>query len=96
MGVPTLTLAMPGMLGRQGQALLSNLGLHDWVTHSEAEYMAQAMAWGQGGGLVAERLQSLRKQVRSQAANSPLFDAPSFARDWWAAMQDLWRQKMSA
>lgn len=96
MGVPTLTLAMPGMLGRQGQALLSNLGLHDWVTHSEAEYMAQAVAWGQGGGLVAERLQSLRQQVRSQAASSPLFDAPRFARDWWAAMQGLWRQKMSA
>lgn len=96
MGVPTLTLAMPGMLGRQGQALLSNLGLHDWVTHSEAVYMAQAVAWGQGGGLVADRLQSLRQQVRSQAANSPLFDAPRFARDWWAAMQGLWRQKMSA
>jgi predicted O-linked N-acetylglucosamine transferase (SPINDLY family) len=96
MGVPTLTLAMPGMLGRQGQALLCNLGLHDWVTHSEAEYMAQAVAWGQGGGRVAERLQNLRQQVRSQAASSPLFDAPRFARDWWAAMQGLWRQKMSA
>ena len=96
MGVPTLTLAMPGMLGRQGQAMLSNLGLHDWVTHSEAEYVAQAVAWGQGGDQVAERLQSLRQQVRSQAASSPLFDAPRFARDWWAAMQGLWRQKMVA
>lgn len=96
MGVPTLTLAMPGMLGRQGQAMLSNLGLHDWVTHSEADYVAQAVAWGEGGGQVAERLQSLRQQVRSQAASSPLFDAPRFALDWWAAMQGLWRQKMVA
>lgn len=96
LGVPTLTLAMPGMLGRQGQSMLCNLGLHDWVTHSEAEYMAQAVAWGQGGDQVAERLQSLRLQVRSQAAKSPLFDAPRFARDWWAAMQGLWRQKMAA
>lgn len=96
MGVPTLTLAMPGMLGRQGQAMLSNLGLHDWVTHSEADYVAQAVAWGQGGSQVAELLQSLRLQVRSQAASSPLFDAPRFARDWWAAMQGLWRQKMVA
>jgi predicted O-linked N-acetylglucosamine transferase (SPINDLY family) len=96
MGVPTLTLAMPGMLGRQGQAMLSNLGLHDWVTHSEADYVAQAVAWGQGGDQVAKRLQSLRQQMRSQAASSPLFDAPRFARDWWAALQDLWRQKMVA
>ena len=43
-----------------------------------------------------EVLQSLRQQVRSQAASSPLFDAPRFARDWWAAIQGLWRQKMSA
>lgn len=96
MGVPTLTLAMPGMLGRQGQAMLCNLGLHDWVTHSEADYMMQAVAWGQGGSQVAERLQRLRQQVRSQAASSPLFDAARFARDWWAAMQGLWRQKMAA
>jgi predicted O-linked N-acetylglucosamine transferase (SPINDLY family) len=96
MGVPTLTLAMPGMLGRQGQAMLCNLGLHDWVTHSESDYVAQAVAWGQGGDQVAKRLQSLRQQVRSQAASSPLFDAPRFARDWWAAMQGLWRQKMVA
>jgi predicted O-linked N-acetylglucosamine transferase (SPINDLY family) len=54
------------------------------------------VAWGQGGDQVAKRLQSLRQQVRSQAARSPLFDAPRFARDWWAAMQDLWLQKMVA
>ena len=96
MGVPTLTLAMPGMLGRQGQAMLCNLNLHDWVTHSEAEYVAQAVAWGQGGDRVIERLQSLRLQVRNQAASSPLFDAPRFASDWWAAMRSLWRQKMVA
>jgi predicted O-linked N-acetylglucosamine transferase (SPINDLY family) len=96
MGVPTLTLAMPGMLGRQGQAMLCSLGLHDWVTQNEAEYMAQAVAWGQGGDQVAVRLQSLRQQMRSQAVSSPLFDAQRFARDWWAAMQDLWRQKMAA
>jgi predicted O-linked N-acetylglucosamine transferase (SPINDLY family) len=76
--------------------MLSNLGLHDWVTHSEADYVAQAVAWGQGGDQVAKRLQSLRQQMRSQAASSPLFDAPRFARDWWAALQDLWRQKMVA
>lgn len=94
MGVPTLTLAMPGMLGRQGQAMLCNLGLPDWVTHSESEYMAQAVKWGQGGAQVAERLHSLRRSLRSQAASSPLFDAPRFANDWWTAVRALWREKM--
>jgi protein O-GlcNAc transferase len=95
MGVPTLTLALPGMLGRQGQSMLENLGLHDWVTHSEADYIAQAVAWRQGGPAAFEQLQTLRSQLRHQAAGSPLFDAPRFARDWWATLQGLWRQKMA-
>ena len=95
MGVPTLTLALPGMLGRQGQSMLENLGLHDWVTHSEADYVQQAVAWGQCGAGVCERLQHLRAHARASAAQSPLFDAPRFARDWWAALQGIWQGKMA-
>ena len=95
MGVPTLTLALPGMLGRQGQSMLENVGLRDWVTHSEADYVQQAVAWGQGGKDVCEKLQRLRGTLRSQAAQSPLFDSARFARDWWAALQGLWREKMT-
>lgn len=96
MGVPTLTLALPGMLGRQGQSMLHNLGLPDWVAHSEADYVARAVAWGQGGADVGRELQALRTRVRAQAAQSALFDAPRFARDWWAAMHGLWRNKMAS
>mgnify|MGYP000612041438 CR=1 FL=1 len=88
-------LALPGMLGRQGQAMLENVGLADWVTHSEADYVQQAVAWGQGGKDVCEKLQRLRGTLRSQAAQSPLFDSARFARDWWAALQGLWREKMT-
>ena len=96
MGVPTLTLALPGMLGRQGQSMLHNLDLQDWVAYSEADYMAKAVAWGQGGAEVCAHLQTLRHQMRTRAAASPLFDAPRFASDWWAALQGLWHQKMRA
>ncbi len=95
MGVPTLTLAMPGMLGRQGQSMLTNLGLHDWVAHSEAEYVQLATAWGQGGADVCAKLQDLRSHGRARAAESPLFDAPRFARDWWVAMRGIWQSKMA-
>lgn len=94
MGVPTLTLALPGMLGRQGQSMLENAGLADWVTHSEAEYVQQAVAWGRRETGVCKKLQSLRGTLRSQAAQSPLFDSARFAQDWWAALQGLWREKM--
>jgi predicted O-linked N-acetylglucosamine transferase (SPINDLY family) len=95
MGVPTLTLALPGMLGRQGQSMLESVGLADWVTHSEAEYVQQAEVLGQGGTGVCEKLQGLRRSLRSQAEQSPLFDSARFAQDWWAALQGLWREKMT-
>lgn len=95
MGVPTLTLALPGMLGRQGQSMLANMGLHNWISHSEADYVQQAVAWGQSGTDVCDKLQGLRRSLRAQAAQSPLFDASRFARDWWSALQGLWREKMA-
>ena len=95
MGVPTLTLALPGMLGRQGQSMLENVGLADWVTHSEAEYVQQAVTWGKGGADVGEKLQGLRTDLRTRAAQSPLFNASQFAQDWWAVLQGLWCEKMA-
>jgi len=95
-GVPTLTLALPGMLGRQGQFMLENVGLRDWVTHSEVGYVQQAVAWGQDGKEVCEKLQGLRGTLRSQAAQSPLFDSARFARDWWATLQGIWRASMKS
>jgi predicted O-linked N-acetylglucosamine transferase (SPINDLY family) len=75
--------------------MLENVGLADWVTHSEAEYVQQAEVLGQGGTGVCEKLQGLRRSLRSQAEQSPLFDSARFAQDWWAALQGLWREKMT-
>jgi predicted O-linked N-acetylglucosamine transferase (SPINDLY family) len=83
------------MLGRQGQSMLANMGLHNWISHSEADYVQQAVAWGQSGTDVCDKLQGLRRSLRAQAAQSPLFDASRFARDWWSALQGLWREKMA-
>lgn len=81
MGVPTLALATPGMLGRQGQAMLENVGLGDWVAHSEDGYVAKAAALAQDRPAAVARLRALRQNLRETARTSPLFDAPTFAAD---------------
>lgn len=81
MGVPTLTLATPGMLGRQGQAMLENVGLHDWVAHSEDDHVAKAKALAADRPAAVARLGALRKHLRETARTSPLFDASTFAAD---------------
>ena len=82
MGVPTLTLATPGMLGRQGQAMLDNVGLGDWVAHSEAQYLEMVIAFAKDPVTSADRLRTVRRDLREVARRSPLFDAQRFAQDF--------------
>ena len=92
MGVPTLTLATPGMLGRQGQALLENVGLGDWVAHSEDEYLAKAVALVQDRTAATLRLRAIRRELRETARRSALFDAQTFAKDFEALLRNYCAQ----
>jgi protein O-GlcNAc transferase len=91
MGVPTLTLATPGMLGRQGAAIMSNVGLSHWVCHSEAEYVAQAISLARREGPLWSEIASLRAQSPERVRTYPLFDAPRFANDLNYLLQSLWQ-----
>ena len=91
MGVPTLTLATPGMLGRQGAALLVNAGLPDWICNNPEAYVAQAIAWASPEGERRQRLSDLRAQLRPQLMKSPLMDAQHFAVDLDQALRGMWR-----
>jgi protein O-GlcNAc transferase len=89
MGVPTLALATPGMLGRQGQAMLVNVALGDWVAHSEDDYVAKAAALAADRPAAVAKLRALRRDLRETARNSPLFDAKAFAADLERLLRDV-------
>lgn len=100
MGVPTLTLSTPGMLGRQGAGLLENVGLSDWVCQDAESYVARAIAWAapDAAQQPAQRqaLDNLRSKLRPLAQASPLFDAPRFARDLADAWRGMWRRRCAS
>lgn len=91
MGVPTLTLASPGMLGRQGQQIMSAAGLPDWVSFDEDTYVQQACQWAQPASLT--QLAALRSTMRHRVATSPLFDQETFAHHWCEAVHGFAHQK---
>jgi protein O-GlcNAc transferase len=93
MGVPTLTLAIPGMLGRQGEALLVNAGLSDWVTYSEDEYVQKAIEWGNLHTSRYSELAQLRAGMREQVRQTPVFNEQQFAHDFVAALFAMWQKK---
>ena len=92
MGVPTLTLAAPGILGRQGASLMAAAGLQDWVCHSTDEYITKAIALAAPGVLPREQLRQIRAGLRQQVQASPLLDAAQFTTDLYSTLRALWNQ----
>ena len=87
MGVPVITWAGQTHVARVGVSLLTNLGLPELIAENAAEYVRIAAALA--GDL--PRLSALRATLRQRMAQSPLLDAPRFAREIEAAYRQMWR-----
>ncbi|ROH93290.1 FkbM family methyltransferase [Stagnimonas aquatica] len=85
MGVPTLTLSTPGMLGRQGEQIMKASGMPEWVTYSVDEYVARAVEAGRGAANAAWT--ALRPALRERLVTTPFFDGERFGRDWMALIE---------
>jgi protein O-GlcNAc transferase len=88
MGVPVVTLVGQTAVGRGGLSILANLGLRELAAHDEEQYVRIA---AQLAGDVP-RLAQLRQTLRARMQQSPLMDAPRFARNVEAAYRTLWRR----
>lgn len=91
MGVPTVTLAEGGMLGRVGASLLTCAGLSDWIARSEDAYVALAVKFGSD----IDALVRLRAGIRERVAVTPLFDAAQFSLQLENALIAMWQRKMA-
>jgi protein O-GlcNAc transferase len=88
MGVPFVTLAGKQFASRQGLGLLMNVGLPDWIASDEDDYVAKCVAHSAD----LDRLAVLRARLRPRILNSPVFDAPGFARHFEAALRGMWQE----
>ena len=89
MGVPVLSLrGRPdsSALSRQGESILQNLGLPDWLADDAKDYQARALA--HAGDI--EALAARRKGLRARMLASPLCDAPRFAGHFEALLREAW------
>ncbi len=88
MGVPIITLAGAESISRAGLSLLSAIGLAELAAASEADYVRIAAELA--GNL--PRLAELRSTMRNRMQDSPLMDAPRFARNVEGAYREMWRR----
>jgi protein O-GlcNAc transferase len=86
MSVPVLTMRGDSFVSRVGESLMQSMDLPEWVATDRADYVARAAQFA--GDLDA--LATLRSSLRERLAASPLGDATRFARNFEAAMQQMW------
>jgi predicted O-linked N-acetylglucosamine transferase (SPINDLY family) len=86
MGVPVMTLKGDRFISHQGETILGNLGLADWIAADGDDYVRRAA--GFAANPVA--LSGLRRDLRRRLIASPLCDAPRFARNLETALRGMW------
>jgi protein O-GlcNAc transferase len=87
MGVPVISLVGNTAVGRGGLSILTNAGLPKMAARSREEYVRLAIELAND----IPRLRNLRLSLRQRMQDSPLMDAPRFARHVEQAYRQMWR-----
>ena len=87
MGVPVVTVPGIRPWSRSAASVLATVGLNDWIADSPEDYVRRAVQFAQQPSTLAQ----LRTSLRSRMLESPLMDAPGFARDMEDACRRMWR-----
>ncbi len=85
-GVPFLTMSGSRPCSRNGLAILSQLGLQDWIAHSHADFVERAVRHAKDW----PQLQSLRQSLPQRCRQSALMDARTFIREWESLLMHTW------
>jgi predicted O-linked N-acetylglucosamine transferase (SPINDLY family) len=71
-----------------GVSLLTNVGLPELIANSQEEYVQIAVELAKD----IPRLRNLHATLRRRMEQSPLMDAPKFARNIEAAYRQIWQK----
>jgi cephalosporin hydroxylase len=88
MGVPFVTWPGEHLSARMGRAILRNVGLDELIAQDADAYVDIAVSLAHDH----ERLKALRGNLRERMVQSPLLDAPRFARGLEDAFRRMWRR----
>jgi predicted O-linked N-acetylglucosamine transferase (SPINDLY family) len=86
MGAPLITLRGKTAVGRGGASILMNIGLAELIAQNTDQYVELATDLASD----IPRLANLRSSLRQRMRNSPLMDAPKFARDVETCYRKMW------
>ena len=82
MGVPILTIKGNNFISRCGESIINNLGLNEFISKNEEEYILKAIDFTKN----PEKLNILRKNLRSMAIKTPLFQSKEYCKNFEKAI----------
>jgi len=88
MGVPVITLRWPTVVGRLSASIMTTLGLTDWITETQEQYVALAIRKASDLQSLAE----LRQQLRGMFTSSIIGDQVAYARAVEQEYRLLWQE----
>lgn len=88
MGVPVVTLPGPTFAGRHSATHLTNVGLGQLVAEDWQQYHDLVVNLASD----LENLANIRQHLRTALLESPVCDAPRFARNFSNAMRAIWQR----
>ena len=88
MGVPVIVRRGNRFLSHVGESIAHSAGMSDWIASDDDDYVRKAVRFASNIGELAE----LRARLRQQVMASPVFDATRFARNFEAAMWQMWQR----
>src|SRR5262249_18869464 len=88
LGVPVVTIVGQTAVARTGPSFVRNLGLVELVAATPDQFVSIAVELAND----LPRLSRFRATLRERLQNSPLMDAPRFARNIEAAYRSMWER----
>ena len=88
MGVPVIVLKGNRYLFHFGESINSNLQMYDWIAESYEDYISKTIKLSSN----IDNLSKIRKNLRSKALNSPVFDSQRFGDNFSKTLWEMWKK----
>jgi len=75
-------------VSRCGESLNSNLDMLEFIAKDKSDYINKAITISEN----KEKLSLVRKSLRKNVLNSPLFDMKNFGQDFSNLLNDVWKK----
>lgn len=90
MGVPVVTLSGNTFVSRQGDTILKNIGMEDWISYSEDEYVNLAIKKAKSLPKILKSNRLYKQKLREQVENSTVMNTKLFSSHLADAFRSMW------